>query len=100
LLMHASLYQFIPHEGRILDKIITASRRKVIIAEPVINRSHQDNFMVSKISALLSNPGTGPARNRFNPQKFTELCGSYKEFSHFVGDFNQSNEMIAVFNIT
>ena len=100
LLMHASLYQFIPSERVILDKIIAAARREVIIAEPVINRSHQENFMVSKISELLSNPGTGPARDRFNPENFKALCGSYKEFSHFAGNFNLSNEMIAVFDIT
>lgn len=97
LLMHAGLYQFIPNERRMLDRILAASRRKVVIAEPVINRSHQNSLIISKISAFLSNPGTGSARDRFNPESFQTLCGSYKEFSHFVGDFNQTNEMIAVF---
>ena len=97
ILMHASLYQFIPDEKRIIDKIIEAAKEKVIIAEPVINRSHSGNKFSQILSAFLSNPGTKLARKRFRPEDFEKLCCSYQEFSHFVGNFNETNEMIAVF---
>ena len=97
ILMHASLYQFIPNEKRIIDKIIAAAKEKVIIAEPVMNRSHSANKFTRILSAFLSNPGTKRAKKRFSPEDFEKLCCSYPEFSHFVGNINETNEMIAVF---
>jgi len=66
VLMQASLYQFIPNHGQVLQKLYNAAKKYLIIAEPVKNYADSKWKIVSFIAKLLNNPGDGIKTERFN----------------------------------
>jgi hypothetical protein len=71
VLMQASLYQFIPHQKAIVDKMLEAARKRVIIVEPVKNLSDSQNPMIAFLARRSANPGTGNKTTRFNAETFS-----------------------------
>lgn len=66
VVMMGSLYQFIPHEKVILEKLIAASRKRFIIDEPVRNFSQSRFQLVQRVCRFFSSLD----RDEF-PQRFT-----------------------------
>ena len=80
IIMQAGLYHFIPDEKKIIQKMLNASRKFVLISEPVNNRAHSKNPLVSFIAKYGANPGTGQALHRFDEKSAMECFRSFKEF--------------------
>jgi hypothetical protein len=65
VVIQGSLYQFIPNQKQIVDKMLQSATKKVIIAEPIINLANSNYKFLSSLSKYSVNPGTGPTPNRF-----------------------------------
>ena len=81
VLMQASLYQFIPHQGEVLQKLFNAAKKYLIIAEPVKNHADSKWKIVSFIAKQLNNPGDGIKTARFNINTLKEALKPFKENS-------------------
>ncbi|MDM8554462.1 class I SAM-dependent methyltransferase [Desulfococcaceae bacterium HSG7] len=83
LIMQASLYQFIPHEKMILEKLLNASKKKVIVAEPIRNLSDSRSVLIARLSRTLtrskSDCGVYTGK-RFNKKKLIKLFHKFDEF--------------------
>jgi glycosyltransferase involved in cell wall biosynthesis len=77
VVMQGSLYQFIPSHGSILKKLAAASRRALIITEPVRNWTSSTSLPARIAGKTLTNPGTGPKAQRFTPES---LDGALKPY--------------------
>lgn len=97
VLMHASLYQFIPDERKLIDRMFNAANRMVILAEPIKNLSNSENLFVRAVARRAANPGTGNAPDRFTEQTFGQLLnelGTHETYFSAGG-----REMIGVFYV-
>src|SRR6185312_9404568 len=68
VIMHASLYHFLPDPGAIVDRMLKAARRQVIIAEPIRNLSTSNLPLISRLASGHADPGSGNHRHRFTEE--------------------------------
>ena len=80
VIMQGSLYQFIPNEDVIIQKMLDAASVAVIIAEPIRNRADSKNIFVSSLAKYAVNPGSGHITKRFNEKTLLECFRRHKEF--------------------
>jgi SAM-dependent methyltransferase len=66
VIMQASLYQFLPDVGPILDRMRAAATVAMIVAEPVRNLSSSRIPIVAALARRSSDPGLGTGRLRFD----------------------------------
>lgn len=66
IILQASLYQFFPWHGQILNKLFGAARKYLIISEPVKTFGGSDSKFISFIGKVLNNPGNGIKTYRFS----------------------------------
>lgn len=78
VIMQSSLYQFIPDEKNMVSTLLKATKKYVIIAEPIVNMADRVPSFLAKIVKKLKDPGNGPAHYTFNDGSFTELIRSSK----------------------
>ena len=83
VVMMASLYQFIPFEKDVLQKLINCSKFMLIITEPISNLSSSHSRFISRVAHTLSIPFQ--ANNKYNGERFDHdrvinLFHSYPEF--------------------
>jgi SAM-dependent methyltransferase len=78
LLIQASLYHFI-HEGasELVDRMLAAAEREVIIAEPIRNLT-TGRMPLSKRLGSLTNPGTGAQPHRYTAETLDRLIDPYR----------------------
>jgi SAM-dependent methyltransferase len=86
LVMQGSLYHFLPDPYPIVDRMLMAAGRSVILTEPVQNLADSKNPMVSWMASKLANPGTGDQASRFNEVRFEKFVDHYRR-SGQVADF-------------
>jgi SAM-dependent methyltransferase len=72
-LMQASLYHFLPHAERIVDRMLGAALRRVIISEPIRNLTSSEHPLVRRLSGRASDPGVGGSEARFTEDTLDEL---------------------------
>jgi SAM-dependent methyltransferase len=77
IVMQASLYHFLPDPAPVLDRMLAAALRNVIIAEPVRNLASSSNPLLRFAARLLTNPGSGEHSNRFTESTLGSLFESY-----------------------
>ena len=77
VVMQASLYHFLPEASTIIDRMLKAAGRQVIIAEPVRNLATAKAPLIRYLARLLSDPGAGPQANRFTEESLDALAGRY-----------------------
>lgn len=65
LIMQASLYHFLPDASPVLDRMLAAARKQVIIAEPIRNLATSDNRLLSVIGRRFTDAGDGAQQHRF-----------------------------------
>jgi hypothetical protein len=65
--MQAALYHFLPNASRVVDRMLEAASKQVIIAEPIRNLATSNVPIISGIAGRLSGPVVAT-----NPQRFTE----------------------------
>ncbi len=72
VVMMGSLYQFIPNEKEIIEKMIRTARKKVIITEPVRNLSQSRYAIVRRLARELTRIGSKTVEQRFDEQSLKE----------------------------
>ncbi len=94
VVMCSSLYHFRDRADQVLDRMLRAARKAVLVSEPVENLSSRPGWL-GRLAAAVSNPGTGAVQERFDLESFRELAERHGavEFHWQPGDRNA----IAVF---
>lgn len=70
IVMQASLYQFIPNHIAIIEKMLNATKRFVIISEPIKNLSNSNIKILSVLAKKMTRPAE--ARGRYKEKRFNE----------------------------
>ena len=65
IILQGSLYQFLPNQKLVIDKLLFNAKKKVIISEPIINIANSENIFIAFIAKYTVNPGTGHKTKRF-----------------------------------
>jgi SAM-dependent methyltransferase len=74
VVMQGSLYQFLPDARPVVDRMLAAAGKAVIVAEPVRNLTQGP---LAGPLARLGDPGTGPTPHRFDEESLRELFAGY-----------------------
>jgi SAM-dependent methyltransferase len=77
VVMQASLYHFLPDPSAIVDRMMAAARRQVLIAEPIRNLSDSSIRVVALAARGMTDPGTGRQASRFNEQTLDAFFAPY-----------------------
>jgi SAM-dependent methyltransferase len=67
VVMQGSLYHFLPQSSLVIDRMLAAANKQVIVAEPILNLASSKVPVISLIAGLLSGPVVAA-----KPQRFTE----------------------------
>ena len=67
VVMHASLYQFLPDPAPVVGRMLRAARNQVVIAEPIRNLATGRNPLLAAVARRQTDPGLGA-----RPRRFTE----------------------------
>ena len=84
VLMHASLYHFLPDASGVIDRMLRAARKQVIIAEPIRNLADSNIPLLSPFARRQTDPGIGK-----QPARFTEITLD-RLMSRYTSRLNQS----------
>ncbi len=76
VVMQASLYHFLPDPGPLVDRMIAAAGRLVIIAEPVRNLADSRIPLLAMIARRQTNPGLGEPALRFTEASLDQFLES------------------------
>lgn len=79
VVMQASLYHFLPDPEPVIDRMLTAARSQVIIAEPVRNLTTSNNRVLAGIGGRFTDAGEGAQPRRFTEETLDELFRGYPE---------------------
>lgn len=77
VVMQGSLFHFLPDAAAVVDRMLRAARKRVIIAEPIRNVASSKVRLVALAGKLLTNPGVGKHSDRFNEASLDQLFSSY-----------------------
>lgn len=77
LVLQASLYQFIPNQRKILDKLFSSGHDKIIIAEPVANLSQSQNRFIRGLARWATEKEKNTSSKRFNREQVLDLFKQY-----------------------
>jgi hypothetical protein len=77
VVLQASLYQFMPDEHTVVDKLLQAARKAVIIAEPIRNLASSRSRLVRAIARSSANPGDGHKGRRFDERSLDAFFQTY-----------------------
>jgi hypothetical protein len=66
VVLHASLYQFMPDHAAIVGRLLAAARRRLIVSEPVRNLSSSPNPLIRWLAQRSADPGSGHKQQRFD----------------------------------
>lgn len=78
VIMQASLYHFLPDASEVVDRMLQAARKRVIIAEPIRNLAASNSRLLSLLARLLTNPGVGEHSLRFTETTLAEFFSGYE----------------------
>jgi SAM-dependent methyltransferase len=84
VIMQGSLYHFLPEPSSVIERMIVAAERQVLIAEPIRNVTDSRIFLLAFFARKLTNPGTGDQPNRFNEARLDALMERYRALGHNV----------------
>lgn len=66
VVLQASLYQFIPNHVSLIESLLGAARRSLIVAEPIVNLSTSASPLIRWLAQRSANPGDGHKAARFD----------------------------------
>jgi SAM-dependent methyltransferase len=78
VLMQASLYHFLPDALPVIERMLKAARRQVIIAEPIRNLTTSDSPLLAMIGRVFTKTGLGEQPHRFTEESLDELFDVYE----------------------
>lgn len=73
VLMQASLYHFLPRPAPLVQRMLDAAERRVIISEPVRNLTSSDRRWVRGLGRRAADPGVGGHTARFTVETLDHL---------------------------
>ena len=79
VIMQGSLYHFLPDPAPIVDRMLEAAGRRVILSEPVRNFSQSRLPGVAALAARASDAGDGVQPNRFDEATLDRFFEAYSE---------------------
>jgi SAM-dependent methyltransferase len=77
LIMQASLYHFLPDASGVLQRMLAAAKKRVIIAEPIRNLATSNSRLLSLLGRIFTNPGAGEHSLRFTEATLSQFFSSY-----------------------
>lgn len=77
VLLHASLYQFMPDHRQIVDRLLAAARQQLILSEPVRNLSSSRWGLIRWIARRSADPGSGHKAQRFDEQSLDAFVAAH-----------------------
>jgi hypothetical protein len=77
VVMQASLYHFLPDVEPIIERMMQAASKQVIVAEPVRNLATSDSRWLAFVGRALTDPGTGEQPHRFTEQTLDRLFSKW-----------------------
>jgi hypothetical protein len=99
IVMHGSLYQFMPRHAEVVDAMIAASRLSTIVAEPIVNFSTSSNALLAFLARRLTDPGSGPKPERFTEKWLDDfMYGRYRERIEHTAHIAGGREKLFVLN--
>lgn len=78
VIMQASLFHFLPDASGVVDRMLRAAQKQVVIAEPVRNLASSDSRVLSLLGRLFTNPGVGEHSLRFNEESLADFFAGYE----------------------
>lgn len=84
VIMQSSLYHFLPDAEPIVERMLAAAEKQVLIAEPIRNLADSPNALVAFLARKLTNPGTGDQPHRFNEARLDALLKGCRSRSEVV----------------
>jgi len=79
-IIQASLYHFLPAADTIVQRMLTAARQRVIIAEPIRNLSSSRLSWLAALGRRGTDPGAGNGHEqRFDERDLDRLMAAYRE---------------------
>lgn len=77
VVMQASLYHFLPAPRAVVERMLRAAGKAVLVAEPIRNWSNSGSSIFSRLGKRLTDPGTGEQSLRFSEDTLDELFARY-----------------------
>ena len=77
VIMQASLYHFLPNASPVVDRMLEAARKQVIIAEPIANIATSRVGLLSKLGRRFTDTGHGEEALRFTEDTLDEFFKRY-----------------------
>lgn len=77
VIMQGSLYHLLPDAGPMLDRMLEAARKTVIVAEPMRNFARSRFALLRWLSRKLTEPGSGSQARRLVEKELDELMTRY-----------------------
>jgi SAM-dependent methyltransferase len=84
VVIQSSLYHFLPNPSIVIERMIAAAEKQVLIAEPIRNLADSQIFLLAFLARKLTNPGTGDQPNRFNEAILDALMEPYRQRGHAI----------------
>jgi trans-aconitate methyltransferase len=78
VLMQASLYHFLPDALPIVERMLKAATRQVIIAEPIRNLTTSNSHLLQMIGRVFTKTGLGEQPRRFTEESLDKLFAVYE----------------------
>lgn len=80
VIMQASLYHFLPDGGAIIERMLSAARERVIVAEPIRNLSSSGVGVLAWLGRLAADPGSAGNGHtqRFSERTLAQLMDRYR----------------------
>lgn len=98
ILMQGSLYHFIPHQKQIIQKLLDACNKELIISENIKNLSNHNSALKSYLGKIISNAGYGQSKIKFTKSLLEETFSDFKSRIKIWEELPDNNEIIIVLN--
>ena len=79
IVMQASLHLFLPDAKPVVERMLKAARRQVIVAEPVRNFASSQVPFVAWLGRRFTDPGVGQRPARFTEQSLDRFFAAYRK---------------------
>jgi 2-polyprenyl-3-methyl-5-hydroxy-6-metoxy-1,4-benzoquinol methylase len=84
VVIQSSLYHFLPDASSVIERMIAAAEKQILIAEPIRNVADSRIHPLAFLARKLTNPGTGDQPNRFNEARLDALMEPYRQRGHAI----------------
>jgi ubiquinone/menaquinone biosynthesis C-methylase UbiE len=79
VVMQASLYHFLPDPSAIIDRMLRAAKRQIIVAEPIRNLADSGVPILSALARRYTDPGIGRQADRFTEATLDKFFSRYSD---------------------